>query len=70
MIFFSFAAEETLLPETFRYAGQNRFVYATHIRHWDCEFAENLHHTQQRNDLSDQTRNKLLYENAKARYAV
>ena len=37
-IFFSFEADETLLPETFRHVGENHFVYATDIPHWDCEF--------------------------------
>jgi uncharacterized protein len=52
-IFFSLEAEESLLPETFRYVGENHFVYATDIPHWDCEFPGNLRETQTRNDLSD-----------------
>jgi hypothetical protein len=36
-IFFSFEADESLLPETFRYVGENHFVYATDIPHWDCD---------------------------------
>jgi len=59
-----------LLPETFRYVGENHFVYATDIPHWDCEFPENLHHTQKHKSLSDETKNLLLYENAKALYAI
>jgi predicted TIM-barrel fold metal-dependent hydrolase len=69
-IFFSFEADETLLPETFRYVGENHFVYATDIPHWDCEFPENLHHTQTRNDLSDTIKNKILYENVKELYGI
>ena len=69
-VFFSYEAEETLLPETFRYVGENHFVYATDIPHWDCEFPENLHHTQKHKNLSDETKSKLLYENAKALYAI
>jgi predicted TIM-barrel fold metal-dependent hydrolase len=69
-IFFSFEADESLLPETFRYVGENHFVYATDIPHWDCEFPANLHHTQKRSDVSDETKNKLLYENAKQLYAI
>jgi uncharacterized protein len=37
-IYFSLEAEETLLPETFRYVGDEHFVYATDIPHWDTEF--------------------------------
>jgi len=69
-IFFSFEADETLLPETFSYVGESHFVYASDIPHWDCEFPANLHHTQKRSDVSDKTKNKLLYENAKQLYAI
>ena len=69
-IFFSFEADETLLPETFRYVGENHFVYATDIPHWDCEFPGNLRHTQARKDLSDETKNKVFYENVKALYGI
>jgi predicted TIM-barrel fold metal-dependent hydrolase len=69
-IFFSFEAEETLLPETFKYVGENHFVYATDIPHWDCEFPANLHHTQARSDLSDQTKSKILYENVRTLYGI
>jgi uncharacterized protein len=69
-IYFSLEAEETLLAETFRYVGDEHFVYATDIPHWDTEFPENLHRVQSRKDLSDETKNKLLYENAKALYQI
>ena len=69
-IFFSFEAEESLLPETFNYVGDNHFVYATDIPHWDCEFPGNLRHVQTRQDLSEQTKNKILYDNVKALYAI
>jgi len=69
-IFFSFEAEERLLPETFSYVGENHFVYATDIPHWDCEFPANLQHTQARKDLSDQTKSKILYENVKTLYGI
>jgi len=69
-IFFSFEADETLLPETFRYVGENHFVYATDIPHWDCEFPGNLRHTQARKDLSDEAKNKIFYENVKALYGI
>jgi predicted TIM-barrel fold metal-dependent hydrolase len=69
-IYFSLESEETLLPETFRYIGDEHFVYATDIPHWDTEFPENLENVQKRKDLSDETKNKLLYENAKALYQI
>ena len=69
-IYFSFEADESLLPETFRYVGDDHFVYATDIPHWDCEFPENLHHTQKRDDVSDGTKNKILYDNVKVLYGI
>jgi predicted TIM-barrel fold metal-dependent hydrolase len=69
-IYFSLEAEETLLPETFHYIGDEHFVYATDIPHSDTEFQNNLHRIQNRKDLSDETKNKLLCENAKALYQI
>jgi len=69
-IFFSFEAEESLLPETFHYVGENHFVYATDIPHWDCEFPANLREIQDHKDFSEQTKNKILYENVKALYGI
>src|SRR6266850_685396 len=68
-IFFSLESDETLLPETFRYLGDDHFLYATDIPHWDSEFPGNLRMVQTRKDLSDETKNKLLYDNAKALYS-
>jgi hypothetical protein len=69
-IYFSLESEETLLPETFRYVGDGHFLYATDIPHWDTEFPENLQQIQMRKDLSDETKHKLLYQNARALYAI
>src|SRR5258705_9247241 len=69
-IFFSLESDETLLPETFRYLGDDHFLYATDIPHWDSEFPGNLRMVQNRKDLSDETKNKLLYDNAKALYSI
>jgi predicted TIM-barrel fold metal-dependent hydrolase len=68
-IYFSLEADETLLPETFRYVGDNHFIYATDIPHWDTEFPENLYQIQRRKDLSEETKQKLLYDNARLLYA-
>ena len=69
-IFFSLESEEALLAETFRYVGDDHFLYATDIPHWDSEFPENLQKIQKRKDLSAETKNKLLYQNAQALYAI
>jgi predicted TIM-barrel fold metal-dependent hydrolase len=69
-IYFSLESEETLLAETFRYLGDDHFLYATDIPHWDSEFPSNLRVAQSRKDLSDDTKRKLLYDNARALYAL
>jgi uncharacterized protein len=69
-IYFSLESEETLLAETFRYLGDDHFLYATDIPHWDSEFPSNLRVAQSRKDLSDETKKKLLYDNARALYAL
>ena len=66
-VYFSLEAEETLLAETL---SAGHFVYATDIPHWDTEFPENLHRVQSRKNLSDETKNRLLYENAKTLYQI
>jgi predicted TIM-barrel fold metal-dependent hydrolase len=56
-----------LLSETFRYVGEKHFVYATDIPHWDCEFPAICATSR---SVSDETKNKLRYEKAKALYAI
>ncbi len=67
-IYFSLEAEETLLPETLRYVGDSHFLYATDIPHWDNEYKENLNRLRSRDDLSPETKKKLLHDNAIALY--
>jgi predicted TIM-barrel fold metal-dependent hydrolase len=68
--FFQLRSRGKVVTGTFSYVGENHFVYATDIPHWDCEFPANLQHTQERKDLSDGTKNKILYENVKALYGI
>jgi predicted TIM-barrel fold metal-dependent hydrolase len=63
-IYFSLEAAETLLPQAIEYVGDDHFVYASDIPHWDCEFPENLEHLWEHPDLSRETKEKLLYRNA------
>ena len=67
-IYFSVEAGETLLPETLKYVGDDHFVYASDIPHWDNEFPESMHKIEFRADLSGSQKRKILYENAKAMY--
>lgn len=67
-IYFSVEAGETLLPETFRYVGDNHFLYATDIPHWDNEYHENIDKLKTREDLSTETKKKILHDNALSLY--
>jgi predicted TIM-barrel fold metal-dependent hydrolase len=67
-IYFSVEAEETLLPETLRYVGEDHFVYASDIPHWDNEFPESMETIRAREDLSPEAKEKILYKNARALY--
>lgn len=69
-IYFSVEAEEKLIPETLRYAGEEHFVYASDIPHWDNEFPESMHTIEAREDLSSEAKRKILYDNAKAMYGL
>jgi predicted TIM-barrel fold metal-dependent hydrolase len=68
-IYFSVEAGETLLPETIRYVGEDHFVYASDIPHWDNEFPESIRKIQSRDDLSEEQKRKILHDNATAMYA-
>jgi predicted TIM-barrel fold metal-dependent hydrolase len=49
--------------------GDDHFVYASDIPHWDNEFPESLHKIESRADISESQKRKILYDNAKAMYA-
>jgi predicted TIM-barrel fold metal-dependent hydrolase len=69
-IYFSVEASETLLPQAIEYLGDDHFVYASDIPHWDCDFPENLEHLWAHPRLSAETKEKLLYRNAEALFAL
>jgi predicted TIM-barrel fold metal-dependent hydrolase len=67
-IYFSIEAGETLLPETIKFVGEDHFLYATDIPHWDNEFPENIHMIEGRKDLSAEAKRKILHDNAQTLY--
>src|SRR5437763_60438 len=69
-IYFSLEAEERLLPQTIDYVGDDHFVYASDIPHWDGEFPGNLEGLWAHPDLSRTTKEKILYHNAKAYFGL
>jgi uncharacterized protein len=69
-IYVSLEEEETLLPQTIDYLGDSHFMYASDIPHWDSEFPENLDAIWEHRDLSRDTKEKILYHNARAFYGL
>jgi predicted TIM-barrel fold metal-dependent hydrolase len=69
-LYFTFEAEETLLPETIRLIGEDRLAYATDFPHWDSGFPKNMEHVRARTDLPEAVKPKLLAENARRWYRL
>jgi predicted TIM-barrel fold metal-dependent hydrolase len=67
-VYFSVEAGEKLIPETLNYVGEEHFVFASDIPHWDNEFPENLHKLVAREDISASAKEKILAKNARAMY--
>ena len=63
-MYFSLEAGETLLPEAIDYVGDNHFIYASDIPHWDNEFPKSLHDVIDHPRLSLETKEKILHRNA------
>ncbi len=69
-IYVSIEPGEGLLPETIAYVGDDHFLYATDVPHWDNEFPESLETLRAHPRLSDETKAKLLYRNAQALFGL
>jgi predicted TIM-barrel fold metal-dependent hydrolase len=64
-IYVHFEAGEGLIPETLQYAGEDWFVYASDFPHWDHEYPRSLQKMRDHPGLSEETKVKILRENAK-----
>ena len=69
-IYVSIEAGEGLLPETVSYVGDDHFLYASDIPHWDNEFPSSLEEIRNHPRLSRETKEKLLYRNAAALFGL
>ena len=57
--------DEGLIAQTIGYIGDDHFLFASEFPHQDCNFPKNLEKFEQRRDLSQKTKRKVLYENAR-----
>jgi predicted TIM-barrel fold metal-dependent hydrolase len=64
-VYFSIEPGESQLAQTIAYVGADHFLYASDIPHWDCEFPGNLQHLRCHAELSEEVKEKILYQNAK-----
>jgi predicted TIM-barrel fold metal-dependent hydrolase len=69
-IYVSLEAEEGLLPETVAYVGDDHFIYASDIPHWDMGFPANLRDLRAHPRLSRETKEKILYRNTQALFGL
>ncbi|PZC47785.1 MAG: hypothetical protein C1O27_000670 [Chloroflexi bacterium] len=64
-MFVSVEPDETLLPEVIRLVGDDHFLFASDYPHWDARFPENLNTVAGREDIPQESRDKILYHNSK-----
>lgn len=69
-MYFSVEPGESQLVHTVDYVGAEHFLYASDIPHWDNEFPENLHDLREHKQLSNESKEKILYKNAKALFSL
>ncbi len=65
-VFFSIEAEETLLPQTIQYVGDEHFLYASDVPHWDHNFPRSLEHFWERDDIPTESKERVLLHNPRA----
>jgi predicted TIM-barrel fold metal-dependent hydrolase len=67
-LYFHAEADEGSIPEAIRRLGDDILFYASDFPHWDHGFPESAHEMAEREDLSPESRRKILYDNARRLY--
>ena len=67
-IFFHAEADEQSIPEAVRRLGDDILFYATDFPHWDHSAPHSIDEMSERDDLSESTRRKILYQTASKLY--
>jgi predicted TIM-barrel fold metal-dependent hydrolase len=68
-LYFAAEGDEKSLPEVVRRLGDDIIFYASDVPHWDHDYPANIQELATRDDLSVQTRRKILGENTRRLYA-
>ena len=58
------------MPEVIRRLGNDIIFYASDVPHWDHDFPENIRELATRQDLSAESKRKILYENTRRLYEL
>jgi uncharacterized protein len=69
-LYFSLESGETLLAQTVDFVGARHFMYASDVPHWDNEFPHSLEQIWNHPDLSEDTKHKILHDNAAVLYGL
>jgi len=69
-LYFAAEGDEKSVPEVVRRFGDDIVFYASDVPHWDHDYPENVHELATREDLSPETRRKILYENTRRMYEL
>ena len=69
-ICFSVEAGETLLPQTIEYLGDDHFLYASDVPHWDADFRGGLAELWERSALPTASKEKIFYHNARRLFGL
>jgi predicted TIM-barrel fold metal-dependent hydrolase len=69
-LYFSIEAGESQLAATVDYLGEQHFVYASDIPHWDNEFPESLEQLWEHPTLSAAQKQKIMADNARALFGL
>src|SRR2546426_449071 len=69
-LFFAAEGDEKSVPEVIRRLGNDIIFYASDVPHWDHDFPENIRELATRDDLSNESKRKILYENTRRLYEL
>jgi predicted TIM-barrel fold metal-dependent hydrolase len=62
--------DEQMLPQVIELLGDKKIVYASDYYHWDCSFPDTVKLIAERNDISQDTKKRILGDNAKVLYPL
>lgn len=69
-VYVSVEPEETLLPQVIEHLGDDHFLFASDVPHWDARFPENLEYLESRQDIPAASLRKITYDNGKRLFGL